>query len=56
VVELLGTLDPEVPDREGCEADWIQEIERRARSAAAGGPGLSWTEARAQIQSRLSNP
>jgi hypothetical protein len=34
----------------------LSEIERRARSAAAGGPGLSWTEARAQIQSRLSNP
>ena len=33
--------------------DLLAEIERRARAAMAGSPGVSWSEARAQIQSRL---
>jgi putative addiction module component len=55
VAELLATLEPDGPSQDRIEADWIQEIERRARAAIAGGPGLSWVEARDQIQSRLSN-
>ena len=51
--ELLATLEPDVPSQQRSEADWIQELERRARVAAAGSPGVSWTEARARIQSRL---
>lgn len=54
VVELLASLDPDLPSQERGEAEWIKEIERRARAAMAGSPGVSWTEARAQVQSRLS--
>ena len=54
-VELLASLDPEVPGEQDREADWIAEIERRARAAIAGSPGVSWPEARARILDRLSN-
>ena len=54
VVELLATLEPDLPSQRRNEGEWIQEIERRARAAMAGSPGVSWTEARDQIQSRLS--
>jgi len=55
VAELLATLEPDLPPSEGrSEGEWIQEIERRARAAIAGSPGVSWAEARNQIQSRLS--
>lgn len=54
--ELLATLGPDVPAGQGGEDDWIREIERRARAAIAGSPGMSWSEARARIQARLSNP
>ena len=54
VVELLATLEPDLPSQRRCEAEWIQEIERRARAAMAGSPGIPWTEARKQVQSRLS--
>jgi hypothetical protein len=52
---LLASLDPDVPGGRDREADWIAEIERRARAAIAGRPGVSWPEARAQILDRLSN-
>jgi hypothetical protein len=51
--ELLATLEPDTPSERRTEAEWIEEIERRARSAVAGSPGVSWAEARAQIQNRL---
>lgn len=35
--------------------DWIAEIERRARAAAAGEPGVSWEETRATIERRLAD-
>jgi hypothetical protein len=54
-VQLLASLDPDVPDGQACEADWIAEIERRARAAIAGSPAVSWPESRAQILDRLSN-
>lgn len=53
VAELLATLEPDTPGQRRTEAEWIQEVERRARAAVAGDPGISWAEARAQIQSRL---
>jgi hypothetical protein len=56
VLELLATLEPDRPGAERTEAEWIQEIERRARAAVAGSPGSSWAEARAQIESRLAHP
>ena len=55
VTELLATLEPETPGERRSEAEWIEEIERRARAAVAGSPGVSWVEARARIQSRLSS-
>jgi Putative addiction module component len=55
VAELLATLEPDLPSQERSEAEWIKEIERRARAAMAGSPGVSWTEARAKVQSRLSS-
>jgi putative addiction module component (TIGR02574 family) len=55
VAELLATLEPDLPTEQRGEAEWVQEIERRARAAIAGSPGISWTEARAQIRSRLSS-
>src|SRR5439155_1140666 len=54
VAELLATLEPDLPSEGRSEGEWIQEIERRARAAIAGSPGVSWAEARNQIQSRLS--
>ena len=54
VAELLATLEPDLPGEGRSEGEWIQEIERRARAAIAGSPGVSWAEARNQIQSRLS--
>lgn len=51
--ELLATLEPDTPSERRTEVEWIAEIERRARAAVAGSPGVSWAEARAQIQSRL---
>jgi hypothetical protein len=53
--ELLATLEPDTPGKRRSEAEWIEEIERRARAAVAGSPGVSWVEARVQIQSRLSS-
>jgi hypothetical protein len=55
VAELLATLEPDVPTQRHDEAEWLREIERRARIAMAGDPGMSWTEARSQIQNRLSS-
>jgi Putative addiction module component len=51
--ELLATLEPDTPSEWRTEAEWMGEVERRARAAMAGNPGVSWAEARAQIQSRL---
>jgi len=55
VRELLATLDPDTPSEHRTEAEWIAEVEQRARAALAGTPGVSWAEARAQIQNRLSS-
>ena len=54
VAELLATLEPDVPSERRSEREWVQEIERRARAALEGSTGLSWTEARDQVRSRLS--
>lgn len=54
VTELLATLEPDPPSQLRSEAEWVQEVERRARAAMTGSAGLSWVEARALIQSRLS--
>ena len=54
VAELLASLEPDVPSVRRTEAEWIDEIERRARAAIAGNPGVPWATAFDQIQSRLS--
>jgi hypothetical protein len=55
VAELLATLEPDVPTQKHGEDDWLREIERRAQVAMAGGPEMSWTEARSQVKNRLSS-
>jgi putative addiction module component (TIGR02574 family) len=54
VAELLATLEPDVSNVRRSEDEWIREIERRARAAAAGSPSLSWAEAREQAEKRGS--
>lgn len=54
VAELLASLEPDVPSDRRTEAAWLDEIERRARAAIAGNPGVPWATAFDQIQSRLS--
>ncbi len=54
VTELLATLEPDSPSQRRTDDEWIQEVERRARAAMAGNPGVPWPEARDQIRSRLT--
>jgi hypothetical protein len=54
--ELLATLEPDVPSVRRSETEWIREIERRARVAMTGDPGIPWAEARDQVLKRLSRP
>ena len=49
--ELLASLEPDIERRDG-EA-WIAEVERRARAAIAGLPGLSWEETRTRVEKRI---
>lgn len=53
VAELLASLEPDIPSDRRTEAEWIDEIERRAHAAIAGSPGVPWATAFGQIQSRL---
>jgi hypothetical protein len=53
---LLATLEPDVPAGQDSEHDWIREIERRALAAISGSPEMCWSEARAWIRARMSNP
>jgi len=53
VVELLDSLPPALPGQDRSDAQWLAEIERRARAAQAGAPGVAWEEAHKQILNRL---
>jgi putative addiction module component (TIGR02574 family) len=53
VVELLDSLPSVEPGQERSDAQWLAEIERRARAAQAGATGISWEEARKQVIERL---
>ena len=53
-MELLDSVAPEVPGRDRPEGEWIEEIERRARAAASGSPGLSWQDVRTEIEDKLA--
>ena len=55
VAELLATLEPDLPSQRRSETEWIDEIERRARAAIAGSPGIPWDEARNRIRARLAS-
>jgi putative addiction module component (TIGR02574 family) len=47
VAELLATLEPDLPSQHRSDAKWIQEIDRRARVAMSGSPGVPWTKRKA---------
>lgn len=52
--ELLASLPIPQPRSARSDREWIAEIERRATRAVAGeDPGVSWSEARTQIEERL---
>jgi Putative addiction module component len=48
---LLSSLQDE-PETRSSEV-WIAEVERRARDALNGAPGIPWCEARRQIEGSL---
>lgn len=54
VAELLATLEPAVPVVDRADEEWIGEIERRARDARSGTPGVPWPEARKRIEKRIT--
>jgi putative addiction module component (TIGR02574 family) len=53
VVELLDSLPPTELGQVRSDADWLAEIDRRARAAQAGVPGVAWEDARKQVLDRL---
>ncbi|HWG96684.1 MAG TPA: addiction module protein [Nitrospira sp.] len=53
VVELLDSLPPAEPEQARSDAEWFAEIDRRARAAQGGVPGVAWEEARKQVLDRL---
>jgi Putative addiction module component len=53
VTELLSTLEPDSATRSLSDSEWIAEIERRARAALAGRPGIPWDTARKSIEDRF---
>ena len=55
VAELLDSLEPTVPSEGRSEAEWIAEVQRRARAAIAGQPGIPWDQALAQVTERLAH-
>jgi hypothetical protein len=48
---LLESLEP--PDAGMTQEEWLTEIERRARAAMEGSPGVLWEDARTEINRRL---
>jgi hypothetical protein len=55
VAELLDSLEPTVPSEARSEAEWIVEVQRRARAAIAGQPGFPRDVALAQVMDRLTH-
>lgn len=53
VVELLDSLPQEERGRARSEAEWLVEIDRRARAAQAGVSGVAREEARKQVLDHL---
>jgi hypothetical protein len=50
--ELLASLEPDTEVRDGDA--WIAEVERRAREAIGGRPGLEWDEVRSRVEEHAS--
>jgi len=50
--ELLASLAPATRAEARSEEEWLAEIERRARVARGGSPGVSWEAARVEIERR----
>lgn len=50
VSELLATLEPDSKLEALADAEWLKEIERRARAALAGVQTYGWREARSRIE------
>jgi hypothetical protein len=38
------------------DAEWLAEIERRARAALAGSPGIPWEKVRSELEQRFGRP
>jgi len=51
--ELLASLTPTTPAEARTDAEWLTAIERRARAALAGSPGIPWDQARQEIERRV---
>lgn len=54
--ELLDSLPPALSGQDRSNAQWLAEIERRAKAAHAGAPGVTWEDAREQVLNRLPKP
>jgi hypothetical protein len=54
--ELLDSLPPALSGQDRSNAQWLAEIERRARAAQTGTPGVMWEDAREQVLNRLPKP
>jgi len=53
VCDLLDSFG-NPPHASRSDEEWIAEIERRARAAVAGEPGIPWEEVRSGVKRRLS--
>lgn len=51
--ELLGSLESHAPGRQRTDKEWLAEVERRARAALSGAPGLTWDETLKHVTDRL---
>ena len=54
--ELLDSLPPALSGQDRSSAQWLAEIERRAKAAQAGASGVTWEDAREQVLNRLPKP
>jgi putative addiction module component (TIGR02574 family) len=55
VCQLLDSFGSSSQSPERSDEEWIAEVERRARAAMAGEPGIPWEEARAELERRLAH-
>jgi len=53
ITELLATFAVDTATSSLGDAEWIVEIEKRARAALTGRPGIPWNDARKHIEDRF---